>query len=544
MPEPSEVAPGQGREQHRASDPDEREDATALVVAHVALCFAGDSARVGSSSVLSRRVRLSVDRFLNVTDESGPRWEQLRQPAERQPGRLAPEARERILAETAPGPSQAHTRVTFHLPFDFGVELWREKPSTLAAQFSPPTDPEGEIGLQQYSERIRDELLWRLPHKIWEQVVESPVEIRAFRDQLNGDGVAWSLNDARVSLWNGGAGLLIVSYAMDVPSSRSWVQLSKLIDDTHTKIRESSLWREAMALTAEQAHRDLLGDARTLESKPDPIWRPPTFSWCHATAFVELERWDEVSAQAIAETLVWDGVPCERGAEAQYGVVRVALSACHVTYVGGDPSSVAEAAEVQRAIARMVSVHTAAWQTLQSCELVLLEMTAEWRTHRHERMSALDSRNANLLGLYEAMQACTGSLRNVDVHLSALDGAIWRTLSEKWGLERRLDTIDDRLRILRDLYSTAATAASARRTRRFASFAWLFTLLGAVSTGLALVRFIAPDQSPESRVISLAVAIGAIVLVSLGFWIWQRGETGDSQPQADGARWWRRSRRP
>jgi hypothetical protein len=458
--------------------------------------------------------------------------------------RLSSLEREKLLSENAPTPAQAMCVVAFHLPFDSGLELWRMTalpvirhrvdgpPSSHPEQQEMPENPASDAGssadliLQHYSAKVQASLLRRLPHKIWEATAASLASTDdETQNPFKEKELTGRLIDARVTIWNGGAGLLTVEYELNIPSSCSWVRVSELIDLAHDEMRSSPAWNHIVAEAAKYARQDLAAADPRLFTQVTAAEEVPSSSWCYATTTVAVGRCDALAAQAIAETLVWDGVACDLGTEAPHTVVRVALSASQVTFTEGAASVVAEEAQkVRSALVRMVGVHTSTWRTLQSCEFLLLELIAEWRTGRAERLAALESRIDDLLSLYESMQGLTGTLRHVDVHLSSLDGPLWRTLYDKWGLDEQLNSLDDRLKLLQDLYTNAANAASARRTRWFGNFAFLFTLLSAVSTGLTIVRFIAPDQGYRSRVVTAVISLIAVTSLWLAFWLWQRGK--------------------
>jgi hypothetical protein len=422
--------------------------------------------------------------------------------------------------------ARAKVTVTFHLPFDCGIELWRESPSLLAAELPMRADDAPELVLQQYAPELRENLRRRFPHEVWGTTVPTPAAATQLERELAADGVHWEFASARVSIWDGGAGLLVLTYAVSATDMWSWTALDAVIDRAAKRIRDSPVWAAAVAETAAEAR----AAAKSVVDRPSQFghldMEPPTFSWCHRTVVVALEVWDEVSARKIAETFVWGGTVCQLGQDTPQSVLHLALTACYVGTVD-DIGLGASGGAGAAALERLISVHTAVWRSLQTYESRLVEIAVEWRSHREEPAARQMARLDQLLGVYEAMQGGTASLRGLEVHLSSLDQSLWQALSRQWGLEQRLDSIDALLRTVRDLYSTAAAHAGARRAERFTNFAWLFTLLGAVSTCLAIVGFISPRQNTVWRATSVGATVCAVTFVWLAFWTWQRGSIGN-----------------
>jgi hypothetical protein len=394
---------------------------------------------------------------------------------------------------SVPSPADAACIVAFHLPFDSGFELWREidMPSigcwtdqefqasraknATAGLYQVATD-DVDIFLQEYSAEEGARLLRRLPHRIWEESLMSttrgdPQTAHPFSAQ----GMAWSLMDARVSIWSGGAGLLTIEYALDIPRHFTWAQVSEFIDQAHSEMKAVSTWSELAGGTIRRAHKALM-DSGYRFSTDARTGTAPTLSWCHATASIAVGNCTFRNARTIANTIVWDGMECALGNEASNTVIEVALSACNVTYTKSSVSEVTEeAVKVRHALVRMVGVMSSVWRTLQSCDELVVEMIGGWRTGRRLRLAQIEDRLDVLLGIYQSVQRTTSALESVHVHLSSLDGPLWQTLSEKWDLKQLMDSLDAHLKLLRDLYSSAATAANARRTRWFGNFAFLFT---------------------------------------------------------------------
>jgi len=442
---------------------------------------------------------------------------------------------------TTPSPAEAVCIVAFHLPFDSGLELWREADLPLiecsadqefqvsdikiatAGLYQLASD-DVDLILQQYSAKEGARLLSRLPHRIWEESLMDatrgkPQTTRPFSAQ----GIAWSLMDARASIWSGGAGLLTVEYALDIPRHLTWAQVSQFIDCAQSEMKDISAWSEGAGGAIRRARKVLIdsGYRFPMEARDDVN---PTLTWCHATISVAVGNCTSRNARTIANTIVWNGVKCDLGNEAPNTVIEVALSACSVTYTKSSVSEITEeAVKVRHALVRMVGVITSVWRTLQSCDDIVLEMIGGWQTGRRMRLAQIEDRLDALLGIYQSMQGITGALESVHIHLSSLDGPLWHTLTEKWGLKQLMDSLDTHLKLLQDLYSNAATAANARRTRWFGNFAFLFTLLSAVSTGLALTQFLAPHQSGVSRVVTTLVCCVFVITSWLVFWTWQRG---------------------
>jgi hypothetical protein len=439
-----------------------------------------------------------------------------------------------------PSPAGAVCIVAFHLPFDSGLELWREadmppiacrtdeefqpsKTGTAIGLYQVAAD-DVDLFLQQYSAEEGARLLRRLPHRIWEEssigeIRENPQMARPFSHQ----GIAWSLVDARASIWNGGAGLLTVEYAIDIPQRFNWAQVSQFIDSAHSEIKNIPAWSEAAGAAILRARKTLM-DSGYHFSSGARAGATPVLTWCHATTSIVVGNCSARNARMIADAIVWDGAECDLGNEAPNTVITVALSACSVTYTKRSVSEVAaEAVRARHALVRVVGVMTSVWRTLQSCDEFVLEMIGGWRTGRRLRLAKVEDRLDALLGIYESMQGITGSLESVHVHLSSLDGPLWRTLSEKWDLKQLMDSLNAHLNLVRDLYSSAATAVNARRTRWFGNFAFLFTLLSAVSTALAVTQFLEPNQSDVRRVVTTLVSCVSAVISWLVFWAWQRG---------------------
>ena len=440
-----------------------------------------------------------------------------------------------------PSPAEAVCIVAFHLPFDSGLELWREadmppiayrddgelrasKTATASTGLYRLAADDADLLLQQYSAEEGVRLLRRLPHRIWEEssmgvAIENPQTAHPFSSQ----NIGWSLMDARASIWNGGAGLLTVEYTLDIPRHFTWTQVSQFIDLAHSEMKDIAVWSEAAGGAVRRAYR-ALPDSGFRFTAGSRVGVNPALTWCHASTSIAVGNCTTRNARTIASAIVWDGVECDLGNEAPNTAIAVALSACSVTYTKRSMSEVtAEAVKVRYALVRMVGVMTSVWRTLQSCDELVLEMIGGWRTGRHLRLAKVEDRLDSLLGIYESMQGITGSLESVQVHLSSLDGPLWRTLSEKWDLKQLMGSLNAHLELLRDLYSSAATAANARRTRWFGNFAFLFTLLSAVSTGLAVTQFLAPKESDASRVVMTLVYSASAVISWLLFWAWQRG---------------------
>jgi hypothetical protein len=440
-----------------------------------------------------------------------------------------------------PSPAEAACIVAFHLPFDSGLELWREadmppivcrtdqefqpsKTGAAAIRLYHLTADDVDLFLQQYSAEEGARLLRRLPHRIWEEssmeaIRENPQMARPFSLQE----IAWNLKDARTSIWSGGAGLLTIEYALDIPRWFNWAQVSQFIDSAHSEIKSISAWSETAGAAILRAHKAIM-DSGYHFSAGVRVAVKPALTWCHATTSITVSNCTAKNARTIANAIVWDGADCDLGNEAPNTVITVALSACSVTYAKRSMSEVTtEAMRARHALVRMVGVMTSTWQTLQSCDEFVLEMIGGWRTGRHLRLAKVEDRLDDLLGIYESMQGITGSLESVHVHLSSLDGPLWRTLSAKWDLKQLMDSLNAHLSLVRDLYSSAATAVNARRTRWFGNFAFLFTLLSAVSTVIAVTQFLAPNQSDVRRVVTTLVACVSAVTSWLVFWAWQRG---------------------
>lgn len=441
---------------------------------------------------------------------------------------------------STPSPAEAVCIVAFHLPFDSGLELWRETDmppiGCWANQQSQASETEAATGLyqlaaddvdlflQQYSTEEGVRLLRRLPHRIWEEssvgtALEDPQTAHPFSAQ----GIGWSLMDARASIWSGGAGLLTVEYALNIPLHSNWGQVSQFIDDAHSEIKGISVWSEVAGDAIRRAHKSLT-DSGYRFSIQARIGVNPILTWCHATTSIAVGHCTSRNARTIANTIVWNGMECDMGNEAPNTVIEVALSACSVTYTKRLVSEVTdEAVKIRHALVRVVGVMTSMWRTLQSCDELVLEMIGGWRTGRRLRLAQIEQRLDVLVSIYESMQRIIGALESVHVHLSSLDGPLWHTLSEKWDLKQLMASLDAHLKLLRDLYSNAATATNARRTRWFGNFAFLFTLLSAVSTGLAVTRFLVPNQSNVSRVVTTVVCCVFVIISWLVFWAWQRG---------------------
>jgi hypothetical protein len=451
---------------------------------------------------------------------------------------------------STPSPAEALCIVAFHLPFDSGLELWREAdmPPILCRarqEFQPSkTEPatvslyqlaadDVDLSLQQYSAEEGLRLLRRLPHRIWgessmDAALGSPQTAHPFSLQ----SIAWSLMDARASLWSGGAGLLTVEYALDIPRRLTWAQVSQLIDCAHSEIKSVPVWSEVAGGAIRRAHQALT-DSGYRFSTGAGLRANPALTWCHATTSIAVGNCTAKNARTIASTIVWDGVECDLGNEAPNTIIVLALSACSVTYAKRSMSEVAaEAVKVRHTLVRAVGVMTSVWRTLQSCDEFVLEMIGGWRTGRRLSLAKVEDRLDVLLGIYESMQGITGSLESVHVHLSSVDGPLWRTLSDKWGLKQLMGSLNAHLNLLRDLYSSAATAVNTRRTRWFGNFALLFTLLSAVSTALAVTQFLTPNQSDVRRVVTTLVSCVSAVTVWLVFWAWQRGRLMGARDQS------------
>ena len=335
--------------------------------------------------------------------------------------------------------------------------------------------------------------------------------------------------DARTSIWSGGAGLLTIEYALDIPRGLNWAQVSQFIDVAHSEIKSIPIWSETAGAAIIRAHEALV-DSGYHFSAGVRVGANPVLTWCHATTSITVSNCTAKSARAIANTIVWDGADCDLGNEAPNTVIMVALSACSVTYTKRSMSEVtAESVRARHALVRMIGVMTSVWRTLQSCDEFVLEMISGWRTVRHLRLAKVEDRLDDLLGIYESMQGITGSLESVHVHLSSLDGPLWRTLSAKWDLKQLMDSLNVHLNLMRDLYSSAATAVNARRTRWFGNFVFLFTLLSAVSTAIAVTQFLEPNQSDVRRVVTTLVSCVSAVTSWLVFWAWQRGRIMGAQ---------------
>jgi hypothetical protein len=150
-----------------------------------------------------------------------------------------------------PSPAGAECIVAFHLPFDSGLELWREadippivgradrefrssKTGVAVIGLHQLMADDADLFLQQYSAEEGARLLRRLPHRIWEESLmgaarENPQIARPFSLQE----IAWNLMDARTSIWSGGAGLLTIEYALDIPRRFNWTEVSQFIDSAH-----------------------------------------------------------------------------------------------------------------------------------------------------------------------------------------------------------------------------------------------------------------------------------------------------------------------
>jgi hypothetical protein len=329
--------------------------------------------------------------------------------------------------------------------------------------------------------------------------------------------------DARASIWSGGAGLLTVEYTLDIPEQFTWSRVSELIDIAHSEMKSISAWSEVAGNAVRRVHEALMNSGYRLSTGVRARVNP-ALTWCYATTSIAVGNCTVGDARTIANTIVWNGAECDLGNEAPNTVIEIALSACKVTYAKASVSEMtAEAVKTRHALVRMVGVITSVWRTLQSCDDLVLEMIGGWRTGRRLSLAQVEDRLDALLSIYESMQGITSPLESVQVHLSSLDGPLWHTLNEKWDLKPLIDSLEAHLKLLRDLYSSAATAANARRTRWFGNFVFLFTLLSAVSTALAVIQFLAPGQSGTARVVTTVVCCAAAVTSWLVFWAWQRG---------------------
>ena len=449
-----------------------------------------------------------------------------------------------------PSPAEAACIVAFHLPFDSGLELWREadmppiscrtdhefqasKTGTAAIGLYQLRADNVDLFLQQYSAEEGARLLRRLPHRIWEEssigaIRENSQISRPFSLQE----ISWSLLDARTSIWSGGAGLLTIEYALDIPRPFNWAQVSQFIDSAHSEIKSIPAWSETAGAAILRARKTLM-DSGYHFSAGVQVGTNPALTWCHATTSITVSNCTAKNARTIANAVVWDGADCDLGNEAPNTIITVALSACSVTYTNRSMSDVtAESVRARHALVRMVGVMTSTWRTLQSCDEFVLEMIGGWRTGRHLRLAKVEDLLDDLLGIYESMQGITGSLESVHVHLSSLDGPLWHTLSAKWDLKQLMDSLNTHLNLVRDLYSSAATAVNARRTRWFGNFAFLFTLLSAVSTAIAVTQFLEPTQSDVRRVVTTLVSCVSAVTSWLVFWAWQRGRLMGAQDRS------------
>jgi hypothetical protein len=90
---------------------------------------------------------------------------------------------------------------------------------------------------------------------------EDPQTVHPFSVQ----NIAWSLMDARASIWSGGAGLLTVEYALDIPRHFTWTQVSEFIDRAHSEMKDMTVWSEAAGGAVRRAYKALLAPVAYIE---------------------------------------------------------------------------------------------------------------------------------------------------------------------------------------------------------------------------------------------------------------------------------------
>jgi hypothetical protein len=449
-------------------------------------------------------------------------------------------------AEVLPHPSTALCSVTFHLPFRPGVtfgdlenatpQQHALSPSDLCPQVKMPAALKSlrsawtphDFLLQAYSEDEAENLLRRLPHRVWDECVLTRArgegKIAHLFDQT---GVSWQLDDAHVSLWSAGPGLLAVQYRLAIFGDLTWIQVSELIDDAHFVIKEEDAWRVIAGESARRARERLTPQTDDTGLQ----FAAPQFQWSHATTCIAVGPCDDKAAARIVDTIVWDGVHSDLGQEAPSTQISVALSACCVSYSDSVlADKPVEAIKVEQALTRLVGVMTAIFSALQVNEQVVLEKIAGWRTDRRQPLGFLEKRLDRLLELQESLQGYIGGLRSVQVNLSSLDAPLWNTLSDKWNLKGPVESLQSNLELLRGLYDSSTTAVGARRTRWLGNFAFFFTLFSGVSTALSVVDFLAPDRSHRASVLTVLTAALAIIMLSAGFWVWQRARMKAGPP--------------
>jgi hypothetical protein len=132
--------------------------------------------------------------------------------------------------------------------------------------------------------------------------------------------------------------------------------------------------------------------------------------------------------------------------------------------------------------------------------------------------------------LFEEVSLFQAVLSTLDLHLAAstaVEVRVWGRYAKAWRLDRQLEALTQKLNLLRTFQDREIARVSLDRTQHLSVVAAVFTMLGFISTLLALVDFGQGHALSRPNVVrsALSALLIVVVVVTFAMWVKRRATT-------------------
>jgi hypothetical protein len=279
-------------------------------------------------------------------------------------------------------------------------------------------------------------------------------------DQLCAPMRGWVLSDVRVSVWNVGSALAVLTY--DVPrepaTGEAWLRESV----SAVKGLESSIQRLMTVLT---------GWTRATFGA---LWVTPFYICAAGSGAGYLERHEIASLIAVNGT----DVIMEEYPET---AVRLARFSCIVTDDTSNPA-------VPLTLG-LLSTHHVCWSAALILDATLNRELESVGLEDRLVPEALERQATRVLNAYLRVRKFRLGYGSVEAHLDTAAARLWKGVEEAWRFERVLQSVDERLDFVSTLHGQLQARLQDGRARLLNEIVLIFTFFNLFSIAIAALTF-------------------------------------------------------